>query len=86
MVMRIMSLVVYVIDFMNISICVYCVGMDTCVSECGRVKETVFLERKALEKLWQRGSYLPELLRIYHRDDILQSRKVADLTVLVTWQ
>ena len=49
MVMRMMSLMVYVIDIMNISICVYCVGMDTCVSECWRVKETVFLERKALE-------------------------------------
>lgn len=38
MVVRMMSLMVYVIDFMNIRLYVYCVGIDTCVSECGRLK------------------------------------------------
>lgn len=55
MVMRMMSLMVYVIHFMNIRMCVYCAGMDTCVSAHGKVKEKVFLkvilERKVLEKL-----------------------------------
>lgn len=55
MVMRMLSLMVYVIDFMNIRMCVYCGSMDTCLSAHGKVKEKVFLkvilERKVLEKL-----------------------------------
>lgn len=77
MVMRMLSLMVYVIDFMNIRMCVYCGGMDICLRAHGKVKEKVFLkvilERKVLEKLWQRGSYLSELLKVYHSDDIQSS-------------
>lgn len=55
MVMRMLSLMVYVIDFINIRMCVYCGGMDTCLRAHGKVKEKVFLkvilERKVLEKL-----------------------------------
>lgn len=57
MVMRMLSLMVYVIDFMNIRMCVYCGGMDICLRAHGKVKEKVFLKvirkesfRKALTK------------------------------------